>query len=267
MMALGGHTSALAGSTSSMFNNPAMIVHGRLYHVDAYGLYDPTAGRFGFGTAAVDSTRQYVAAGMSYFFNNVNDGGRNDHHRTHDARAVVALPIGTAFGIGLQTRFLDTQPFENQVSQVRPSPGGFTGFTFDAGVFLRPIQALTLSAAGHNLNYVDNSLAPISSSFGISLTPTPVISLVADALLDFRTVPGQVRGRYSGGVEVFIANHIPIRAGYLFDHIRDGVHAVTAGVGYVDEVWGVEMGMRQAVFPEPQTTLMLSARFFYRPPQ
>jgi hypothetical protein len=97
---------------------------------------------------------------------------------------------------------------------------------------------------------------------GIALQPASILTIVADALLDFRQV-GQVRGRYSGGVELFLGNHFPIRAGYAFDHLRFS-HAITAGVGYMDENFGVEFGIRQAVAPDPETTMMLSVRYFYR---
>ncbi len=265
MLALGGRADALANSTSSMFGNPAMMVHGRNYHVDAYGLYDPTVGRFGFGSSAIDSTRQYVAAGLSYSFNSISDSANNDFRRSHDARVNLALPLGPAFGLGFTTRFLDTQPLAN--TPTPPRVPAFTGFTFDVGVFARPVPQLTFTVAGYSINNIDPRVSPISMGFGASVQPAPVIAIVADAYVDFRTVTDAVRGRYSGGVELFVANHIPIRMGYAFDHIRNSQHSLTAGVGYLDEVWGVEFGMRQGVYPELQTTLMISARFFYRPPQ
>jgi hypothetical protein len=120
---------------------------------------------------------------------------------------------------------------------------------------------LQLSVSGHNLNNQDTTLAPISMGGGISLSPVSMLTLVADVLMDFRSAP-RPKGRYSGGVELFLANHFPLRAGYAYDDLR-GTHAVTMGVGYISENFGAEFGMRQEVVPQAQTTMMLSLRYFY----
>lgn len=265
MMALGGRAEAISSSTSAMFACPAAMVATRSYHGDAYALYDPTAGRISLGSALVDSTRSLVAAGLSYVWNNVDTPG--EQRRTHDTRLVLALPIGTVFGLGGTVRFLDLNagpPVANETSTLRPS--AWTGFTFDAGAFLRPAQFVQFTVTGYNLNNPDTTAAPISLGFGAAVIPIPQLTIVADGLIDFRTM-GTPRGRYSGGVEVFLANHVPLRAGYVYDHVRDGAQAITAGLGYLDENFGVEFSMRQGIVPEPQTTLMLSLRFFYRPQQ
>jgi hypothetical protein len=264
MMALGGRAEALSNSTSALFANPAALTASRVYHADGYVLYDPTASRFSSGSAVVDSTRNSMAAGLSYLFTTTGDEA--DKRSAHDVRFNLSFPIGNVLGIGTTIRYLN-------VSAGPPAPDGSSltaqgwgGFTFDAGLFLKPVSWLQISASGHNLNNPDTTAAPISVGGGVALIPTGFLSVVADVLVDFR-MHDTARGRYSGGVELFLANHYPLRAGYLYDDTRGGAQAITAGLGYLDESFGLEIGLRQGIVPEPQTTLMLSARYFYRPPQ
>jgi hypothetical protein len=54
---------------------------------------------------------------------------------------------------------------------------------------------------------------------------------------------------------------VPIRAGYRYDSGRT-THAITGGLGYVDQTFGVELGIRQDVGNTDNTELMLSLRYF-----
>jgi hypothetical protein len=261
MMALGGRAEAASSSTSAMFGNPAMLTAARVYHVDAYGLYAPTLSRFSFGSAVVDSTRA-VAAGLSYVYNHVDSS--TDHRSGHDLRFDIALPLGTSVGIGGRVRYLNVSAgppvFDNHSSL---NARAWDGFLFDAGIYVRPASFLTLSASGRNLNNPNTTAAPFGVGLGAAVTPFSVLTLVADVLLDLRTV-GVTRGCYSGGAEIFLGNHYALRAGYLFDDIRGGAQAITGGLGYLDEHFGIEVAMRQGFTPVAETTLMLSMRYFYQ---
>jgi hypothetical protein len=250
-----------------MFANPAAMGLTHSYHGDAYAMWNPSTGAIGFGSAMVDSTRSVLAAGMSYFYTHVDNG--TDHRDVHDGRVVLAVPVGTAFGIGLTGRYLDASAGPSLSSTNMTSvlhPTSYTGFTFDAGIFLRPINQLQFTVTGYNLNNPQTTAAPLAMGAGVAFIPVPELTIVADGYMDFMSM-GTPRGRYSGGVELFVANHVPIRAGYAYDDIRGGAQAVTGGLGYLDENFGVEVGLRQGVVPTLETTLMLSLRFFYRPTQ
>jgi hypothetical protein len=263
MMALGGRAEALGASTSAMFANPSVLTASRVYHADGYVLYDPMANRFSTGSAVVDSTRTGVAAGLSYVFTTVNASG--DTRTAHDTRFNLSFPLGDHLGLGTTIRYLN-------VSNGPPAPNAsglgtqsWGGFTFDVGLLVKPTNWLHISASGRNLNNPDTTAAPIGVGGGVAVMPASFLSIVGDVLVDFRFA-GAPRGRYSGGVEFFLGNHYPLRAGYLYDDTRSGAQAVTVGVGYLDENFGLELGLRQGIVPEPQTTLMLSVRYFYRPP-
>ena len=268
-IALGGRAEATATSTASMFANPASIMAARGYHTDVFGLYDPTSGRYQFGSALTDSTRPYISAGFAYYYQGVGTG--TDMRSLHDTRLNVAIAFTPNIGIGIIGRYLNATggpSLMNGSSLHRPDSdgadptGAWAGFTFDAGVFVRPVQMLQLSVSGHSLTDPQTTVAPINMGVGVSLQPVSMLNIVADALIDFRQM-GTAKGRYSGGIELLIGSHFPIRAGYAYDDLRT-THAVTAGVGYIDDNFGVEFGMRQEVIPELQTTMMLSVRYSYR---
>lgn len=243
-----------------MFSNPASILAARGYHTELLALYDPSIGRYMFGSALTDSTRQYVSAGLSYLYSGM---AGTDQRSLHDTRLNVTFAFSPNVGIGILGRYLNATggpPLLNGTTLT--NAGAWAGFLFDAGVFVRPFQMLQITASGHNLNNQDTTIAPINMGVGVALTPVPILTIVADALIDFRQA-GTAKGRYSGGVELFLGNHFPMRAGYAYDDLR-GTHAVTAGVGYMDENFGVEFGIRQGVAPELQTTMMLAVRYFYR---
>lgn len=262
MMAMGGRAEASSASTSALFGNPAVLASQRTYHADGLFLWDPTTNRFMSGSVLVDSTRQYVSGGLSYLYSNTNDAG--DQRQGHDVRLSLSVPIANIVGLGVTGRYLNVTgsppvlPGANGLQA-----GGWGGFTFDVGAWVKPLSFLLISASGRNINNPSTTAAPIALGMGASITPMQMLNITGDVLLDFRSV-GAVRGRYSGGVELFIANRVQIRAGYMFDQIRGGAHAVTAGAGLVFESFGVELGMRQEVVPELQTTLVLAARYFYR---
>ncbi len=73
------------------------------------------------------------------------------------------------------------------------------------------------------------------------------------------------RARWSGGVEL-LASRVPLRLGYTYDDVRadHAVHLITAGIGYIDQMFAVEGALRQEVYGGSQTTLLLNLRYFHR---
>ncbi len=264
-MSLGGRAEAAGASTSALFANPAGASALRTYHVDSYLLYDPTVGRFATGTGVMDSTRSLVAGGMAYVFTTLNNA--TESRTSHDARIAGSVNLGQSIGLGVRGRYLNISGTPNG-AQLAPQnqglqSGSWSGFTFDAGLHVHPMREFSLSVTGYNLNNPDTTAAPISLGGGLAVSPMRELTLVADALVDFRSTNGP-RGRYSGGMELFFAGKYAIRGGYLFDDTRGGSQAVTFGAGYIDPAWSLELGMRQAIVPDLQSTLMVSVRYFYQ---
>lgn len=260
-MSLGGRGEATGSSTTALFANPAGATAMRTYHVDALTLWDPTIGRFAVGSGVMDSTRNLLSGGFAYTFSAIPDGP--DARTTHDARLVLGVNLGQMLGIGARVRYLNVSTGPSAPQSQGLDRNAFSGFTFDAGLHLHPMREFSLSVTGYNLNNVSTTAAPIQLGTGLAISPIRELSFVADALVDFRST-NAIRGLYSGGAELFIANRYAFRAGYLYDDTRGGSQAFTLGAGYIDPNFGIELGYRQAVVPEMQTTLMLSVRYFYQ---
>jgi hypothetical protein len=260
-MALGGRAEAGGASTTALFGNPAAASSMRTYHVDSYTLYDPTVGRFAIGSGMIDSTRSVFTAGFAYSFTNIDFAA--DKRTVHDGRLLLGLNLGQFVGLGGRVRYLNASAGPLAPDAQGLDRGAFSGFTFDAGLHVHPAREFALSVTGYNLNNVNSTAAPIALGTGVALSPIREFHLVADALIDFRST-GVTRGRFSGGAELFISNKYAIRGGYLFDDTRGGSQAFTAGFGYVDPNFGVELSWRQAVVPDLQSTLMISLRYYYQ---
>jgi hypothetical protein len=260
-LSMGGRAEAGGSSTTALFANPAGATAIRTYHVDALTMYDPTIGRFAVGSGVMDSTRSLLSGGFSYTFGAIPDGA--DARTTHDARLVVGLNLGQMVGLGARVRYLNVSAGPSAPQSQGLDRNAFSGFTFDAGLHLHPLREFSLSVTGYNLNNVNTTTAPIQLGTGAMLSPIRELSFVADVLIDFRST-NAIRGVYSGGLEVFIANRFTARGGYLFDDTRGGSQAFTLGAGYVDPNFGIELGWRQAVVPDMQSTLLLSVRYFYQ---
>lgn len=260
-MALGGRAEAAGSSTTALFANPAGASALRTYHVDALTLYDPTVGRFAVGSGIMDSTRNLISGGFSYVFSAIPDGP--EARTSHDARLVVGVNLGQMVGLGARVRYLNISGAQAAPQSQGLERGAWGGFTFDAGLHVHPLREFSLSVTGYNLNNVNTTAAPITVGGGLAVSPIPQLTFVADALVDFRST-NAVRGRYSGGAELFLASRYAIRAGYLYDDTRGASQAFTLGAGYIDQNFGVELGYRQAVVPDMQSTLLLSVRYFYQ---
>ena len=254
-MAMGGGMFGAATSTTSLYANPAGMALTRLYHIDTSGLYDPTASRWSLGGAVVDSSRT-VAAGVGYTYSSISDSP--DGRRTHDARLAVAMPLTDGIALGVTARYMDI----TGTSTGNTGPGqAFSGFTLDAGLAVHPARWFSAGVTGFSLTNPDTTVTPLSVGGGLALMPVETLTLTADVIYDMHSYD-HPHGRYSGGVE-FLAGQVPLRAGYVFDDGR-GTQAVTGGLGWIDQAFGIEAAVRQEIVGGHQTTMLLNLRYFYR---
>lgn len=260
-MALGGGGIAIAQSTSALYMNPGAMGMARVYHVDTSVLWDPSQDRWSFGGAIIDSSRR-VGAGLAYHYSLLDGDTRN-----HDLRLSLGASITDGVSLGVTGRYMDYTGVPSTVNAQNVAIRGteYSGFTVDVGLALKPWSWLSLGVTGYSLTNPDTALSPLSIGGGIAVTPTETLNIVADTMWDLTSFADGPRARWSGGVE-FLAGHVPLRVGYIYDDIRlnNPVHLITAGIGYIDQMFGVEMAMRQEVYGGDQTTLLLNLRYFHR---
>lgn len=268
-MALGTGARATGAGTHAQADNPANLVVGGLYHIESITSYAPQFKRFGFGASVVDSMTSKLAAGLSVRgLYGDNKAGENSGW---EGRLGLGLPIGDMLAVGVSGRYANFTISDPHARAEQPTPEGeredqtfkLKRFTLDTAISLRLSEGLVISALAYNLVDTDSPLAPmmVGGSLGYSLGPT--LTLGGDVLVDLNR-HGAFDGaklQAGGGLEYLVQGAIPVRFGYLFDQGREQ-HAITGGIGYVDQRFGAIFGMRQTVSGSKETNLMLSLQYF-----
>jgi len=267
-VAMGGALNAIGVSTTSLSLNPANMPLARVYHFESLAAYVPEASRQTYGLAVVDSMTSQLAGGASATWSVLDPHGI---HRTWtDVRTAFGLPLGDYFSVGASVRWLRIEqtaaagPFQaSPVSSGTATGPIFNALTFDAGATVRIGDGLRLAGVGHNLTFAKTALAPATVAAGAGYF-ADTFALEADGLLDFTTW-GNTRGRIMGGVELFVADHYAIRAGWRYDG-GTKLNTPSGGLGYIDPRWSVELALRHDIVSEHGSTLaVVSLRYFYDP--
>lgn len=264
-LALSGAQAAFGSSSNALFYNPANMPFSRVYHAEAMASWSPEARRQSYGAAIVDSTTSRLHGGVGGQWIQVDpDGVRR---RALDLRLALAFPISDKIALGATARYLRVdQPVgrgplgRGLISDGTADAALTQGFSVDAGVTVAPVGGLRLAVVGRNLTNPGHGLQPTNLLFGVGYG-TQRFTIEANGLLDFTTFQG-TRVRAMIGAEYFLADRVPLRAGYRYD---DGLktHAVSGGLGYVDRRFSIELGVRRDVVADhPSTVFGLSARLF-----
>lgn len=255
-MALGGGARATAVSTSAVAYNPAGMAFGRAYHIESQIQFEPASGRFAFGGGISDSSTNKLAMGTS-FIGTMGNG--ESGYSGVDGRLAFALPLGDQFAIGVSGRYLSlgregTAPIGTEqdapVSQ---------GFTMDGSIALA-IDVLRFAAIAQNFIEVGGILAPRRFGGGLGLVIGESFTINGDLMVDIDSFPGP-EVLTGGGLEFLAGGIVPLRAGYRYDSGR-AAHAITAGLGYVDTSFGVEVALRQDVGDTDDTVFLIGLRYF-----
>ena len=257
--ATNGATRALSSSTEALFDNPANMSVSRVYHLTALAQIWPESGRQSYGAAAVDSvgSSSRLAGGIGATYNTQDTDGIN--RRWTDIRFAMSYPFSDQFYMGIGGRYLMlSQNGEGPLGTSLPSSGLggekiVRNLAFDAGATFRPSEGLSLSIVGTNLNNPGNGFQPTSVAGGIGFGKE-LFSLEADVAEDFTTYAKTTTRAMAGG-EVLLGDHFPLRAGYRYD---DGAksHSISAGLGYIDPTFGLEIAARRVVSGDRATAIV-----------
>jgi len=266
-LALGSGVRASAMGTHAQADNPANIVRGGLYHLEAFVQHDTANKLTGLGGAVVDCMTSKLAAGFSMRgLVGDNEAGK---HKGFDGRLSLAYPLVEAFSLGVALRYADLRVAYPDAFEQDPDPDPdainrrykLKHFTMDVAATLQ-IDALSVSALAYNLVETDSLLAPRQVGGSLSLGATEALTIGGDVLVDLDSFEAS-KVLAGGGLEFLMADSFPLRGGYLYDQGRDR-HGVTAGLGYVDKTVGLQAGLRQFVGSEPDTNLMFVLQYFVR---
>lgn len=262
---MGGANQVYGGSTSAIFANPANLSLYRVYHLEGLAAFSPEARRQSYGGAVVDSSTSKVAGGFGGTWSQMDPDGIK--RQWTDLRLTLAYPLGDRFHIGATGRYLRAQqatqrgPFgASRASDGTPDDPLTNQFTFDAGIAIAVTEQFRVAVSGRNLTAPGIGLLPTAVAAGLGWS-NQTVTAESNVLVDFTTF-GAARARSMTGVEVLLADHVPLRAGYRFD-AGMRTHSLSLGAGYVDRRFSVDLaGRRDIVADHPATMISIGLRFF-----
>lgn len=271
VMAMGGAVQATSGSTTAIFNNPANLVAFRNYHIEGLAAFTPEAGRQSYGGAVADSTSSRLGGGFGGTWSQMDPDGIK--RRWTDLRLALAYPLGeSGIALGVTGRYLRvSQNVASGPLGASLASGGtadeplFNELTFDAGAAAVLGKYFRAGLTGRNLTAPGTALAPLALAGGLGFTTGSTsagdVTIEVNGLADF-TSRDTTRSRWMVGAELMVHEHVPVRAGYRYDDVMK-THAVSAGAGYVDRRFSLEVGARRDVVADhPATSFVVGLRFF-----
>jgi hypothetical protein len=273
--AMGGAMRALGNGTTALFENPAGMALTRVYHLGALAAIGPESRRQSYGAGAVDSVTGRLAGGFGGAYSSLDPDGVA--RKWTDVRLALALPLSDKFYAGLAGKYLKLR--QNGVGPLSLhgdyASGGLVDeaivntLTFDAGIAIKPTESLSIGILGSNLTNPGTGFLPLSLSGGVGYG-TNDITVEGDVLADFTTYlrsdgTSRTTWRTMLGFEYLAGDHYPLRLGYRYDQ-GAVTHALSAGVGYLDPQFAVELSARRSFggrdFTAPGTTIVIELQYF-----
>ena len=252
----GGAMRGFAAGDSGPQLNPSGISLLRSYSVEGSYQYGSVANSQDARLSAVDSTSAFNVGGALYY----------GYH--HDSPTDSTSQSGHLFGASLSFPILDKVFLGGSANYLRftdTTSTTNTGFTFDAGMTVRPVSMLSAGAVATNL--FDKSLpgAPRTFGGGVALLPLPTL------ILFFDTVWQKVYGdssrdqvtSYMGGGEFSFASSAAFRLGGGRDGLSKNGY-VAGGISLLSgDIGALDVGLRQDVSGNTKATIVgVSARLF-----
>ena len=261
--ATSGALRAASHGITSIWGNPAGLAHSQVYHIGALAGIWPEAKRQSYGAGMMDSSTSRLAAGVGFVWGLQDPDGLKRESR--DLRLALAYPFSPKVSFGLTGRYLYLKQNGNGPLGPSLASGGLQGkpllesFSFDAGLRVAPSDNFILGLHGANLSNPGNGFQPTSVGGGIGYGSRSFF-IEADALADFTTWQ-KTTPRAMAGAEFLVGDNFPLRAGYVYDGGAVS-HAVSGGVGYIDQSFSVELGVRRSVSGDGYTLFAITLQFF-----
>ncbi len=272
-LAMGGAARAWGWSTSAIASNPANLAAQHVYHFEGLFGLDTKSHRLQFGGAVMDSITSRIALGVLATKTTLGNDSDRYQRGALDVRVAGGYPLGDKAALGVTGRYLRvTQDGVGPlgvgpVSRSSADDPNYRTFTFDAGLAFSLTEALRLGAVGYNLTSTSNALAPLMFGGGLGLKVGDA-TLEGNMLAVDKTTWGAWKTRAQLGGELLLADHYPLRLGYLYDQ-GSKRHAISWGLGYVDRSFAIDAGFRQEIIAPSDDPFgkafifNVGARYFY----
>ncbi len=286
-LGMGEAQRATATGAEAIMLNPAGMSLNKQYVIEAmYGIKIEDVGN-NVHVSLADSVSSKVAAGLFYDYINEKPkigfdwaGGTVPSDTITRSGSVVGLslsiPLGDYFLIGATAKYL-------HMSTVAPLPKGtvpssltldaVNGVTFDVGLIVKLGTKFNIGVIGYNLWDHGSRETPLSLGGGLAYIPIPNLTINFDAVINFTgyqsykydSTTGKVSldqkttGRLGPGLEWAIAQKVPVRIGLVWDSGLPATY-LTAGLGYMGQTFGIDLGYRAKVQGGIENFLMLGLR-------
>lgn len=243
-LALGGGTGVASGN-DGIFVNPGATAARKRYSVEGLFAADrrggADAGKY-VGASVVDALSSPVAASFAWVHPLEGFQGGN-------------LFVGGLSGavadrawLGVQGRYLSVREEDAAGAVTRVN-----AVTADAGLYWEVSDLLSVGVAGFNLVPTGHERsAPRTLAAGLAVGSDTSLKLTADWRADFDRVRdaadrARTTNRFGLGLEVFLGDMVPIRAGWLKDETLD-TSWWSAGAGLVaPNGVAIDLGYRQSL--------------------
>jgi len=287
-LAMGDSIYALGLGTSSLYFNPACMSQFHQFAIDAgYGYQSPSAAH-NLHISMVDSqTNPEFAMGTSYTFTKSSGkvNGVSEGFTIHDVRAGLSTAFGTEgfqFAFGSTFRYLNisgddlTSPYSESIRAGRAEDSLSVTedaehdrrkanpkdmYTFDVGILMTISDLFFIGAVGQNLVTRSRHHAPRILGLGVGLI-WDMLDAGVGIEVDFDT-RGSIQTSPSLGIEYVAGGIMAIRAGFKWDRVSyPQQYRVSAGLGYISEMFGGDLGYAHDVAHSENWTIEASFRVF-----
>jgi hypothetical protein len=260
----GGALRGAATGDSALTLNPSGMSLMRAYVIEGAYSYDHIAGGgSNLGRVSiVDSTSGFNIAGGVYY-NYLDDETVTPHRSGHEGGVALSFPIGEHFFLGGMAKYL-------RLSNDGPRPAGVpsrvSGFTFDAGLTIKPVNAISIGLAAQNLVDLHTSRAPRMFGGGIAVGATSDLLFALDAAVDTTTAGHKVWSVMGGG-EYLVLKRFALRAGGGHRGLTKAGY-LSAGFSLIAQFGALDFGFQQDLSGSPKETFIgASARLFLPAPE
>jgi hypothetical protein len=257
-LSMGNAVRAASFGTSGLYFNPAGMSQIYQYAIETGYSYSDWKSGHVFHVSVIDSkTNQNLGAGVgySYLWNEFPKAGE-DPAVTRSGHLIRAAISGGAqydfirLMIGGGLKYCDIK---------RSDDFSLTSTNFDVGAIIGLFDQFFIGVVGYNILNRKNPEMPIGLGTGAAFKYMNFL-LSFDALLDFKTTEKK-KINYMFGTEYIFFQIISIRAGFKMDGLLEKDSA-SAGIGYISDLFGLDIGYMQDIHERKYSTINAAARFF-----
>jgi hypothetical protein len=265
-LGLGGALRGAATGDLALTLNPSGMSLLRAYVIEAAYLHGEGAGASNLGRISIaDSTSGFnIAGGVYYNYLTVSSGGQRTLSG-HEGGVALSIPVGEHLFIGGLAKYLRLRTGADTGNRL------LRGFTFDAGITIKPASMISLGIVGSNLADHEADRASRALSGGLTVGATTDLVLALDAVLEFdnRRTPAvnDKVWHVMGGAEYVFLKRFALRAGGGHRGDTDAGY-VAAGASYIAQIGALDVGFQRDLSGSTKETFIgASARLFLPSPE